>query len=79
MDHENLLLRGMSLKNTDYIYGLVIFTGHETKVMKNSEEATYKSSRLELLTGKTIQFVLLVQLLMSIIGGTFGFFEMKNN
>ena len=60
LDHENLLLRGMSLKNTDFIYGLVIFTGHETKVMKNSEEATYKSSRLELLTNKTIKLVLLV-------------------
>ena len=60
LDHENLLLRGMSLKNTDYLYGIVIFTGHETKVMKNSEEAKYKSSRLELLTGKTIKLVLLV-------------------
>lgn len=65
----------MSLKNTDYIYGLVIFTGHETKVMKNSEEATYKSSRLELLTNKTIKLVLLVQLLMSIIGGVIGFYN----
>jgi len=29
---ENLLLRGMSVKNTELLYGLVVFTGHETKV-----------------------------------------------
>jgi len=69
----------MSLKNTDYLYGMVIFTGHETKVMKNSEEAKYKCSRLELLTNKTIKLVLIVQILMSIIGGVMGFYELQKN
>ena len=40
----------MSLKNTDYIYGLVVFTGHETKVFKNSAESKYKKSRLDIFT-----------------------------
>jgi len=42
------------VKNTEELYGLVVFTGHETKVMKNSEEAAYKLSRLEILSNKTI-------------------------
>ena len=50
----------------------VIFTGHETKVMKNSEDAEYKMSRLERLTNKTIQLIFLVMLLMAL---TFGFFS----
>jgi len=33
---DQMLLRGSSLKNTEYIYGIVVFTGHETKIMKNS-------------------------------------------
>ena len=34
-DINNILLRGGTLKNVDYIYGLVIYTGKETKLMKN--------------------------------------------
>jgi phospholipid-transporting ATPase len=29
---NQVLLRGCSLRNTEYIVGVVIFTGHETKV-----------------------------------------------
>lgn len=39
LDNSNFLLRGCSLKNTDYIIGCVTFTGHHTKVMKNSSRA----------------------------------------
>ena len=30
---ENIILRGSSLKNTEFIYGVAVFTGHDTKVM----------------------------------------------
>ena len=33
---DQILLRGSNLRNTDFIYGIVTFTGHETKIMKNS-------------------------------------------
>ena len=50
LNAEYVLLRGMSLRNTEYIHGVVVFTGHDTKVMQNSTSAKYKFSRLELLT-----------------------------
>ena len=50
LDADNVVLRGMSLQNTEYIYGLVIYSGHETKVMMNSGEAKYKKSRMDLFT-----------------------------
>ncbi|KAK9046616.1 hypothetical protein V6N11_052501 [Hibiscus sabdariffa] len=44
---NQILLRGCSLKNTDFIVGSVIFTGHETKVMMNSMNVPSKRSTLE--------------------------------
>lgn len=36
LDPSQLLLRGAQLRNTSWIYGIVVFTGHETKLMLNS-------------------------------------------
>ncbi|KAM7269267.1 hypothetical protein ACFE04_024764 [Oxalis oulophora] len=44
---NQLLLRGCSLRNTEYIVGAVIFTGHETKVMMNAMNVPSKRSTLE--------------------------------
>ncbi|KAK9724312.1 hypothetical protein RND81_05G063200 [Saponaria officinalis] len=33
---QQLLLRDSKLQNTDFVYGVVIFTGHDTKVMQNA-------------------------------------------
>jgi len=43
---DQLLLRGCLLKNCDYVYGAVIYTGHETKIMLNSVEAPSKTSNV---------------------------------
>jgi phospholipid-transporting ATPase len=36
LDPSQLLLRGAMLRNTRWVYAIVIFTGHETKLMKNA-------------------------------------------
>jgi len=63
---DQMLLRGSSLKNTDYIYGLVVFTGHETKIMKNSANSKAKFSRLELATNNYILLIMLLQFCLSL-------------
>jgi phospholipid-transporting ATPase len=30
---DNIILRGSTLRNTEFVYGIVIFTGHDTKIM----------------------------------------------
>ena len=78
LQSENLLLRGMSIKNTECVYGVVVFTGHETKVMKNSEEAKYKSSRLELTANKTIIMIFIIQICMALLFGILSYFIRKS-
>ncbi|KAL9031463.1 MAG: hypothetical protein Q9196_000524 [Gyalolechia fulgens] len=43
---NNLLLRGCSLRNTDWILGVVVYTGRETKIMLNSGITPSKRSRI---------------------------------
>lgn len=47
LTYENFLLRGSSLRNTDYVYGVVTFPGHDTRIMKNSCGAKIKKSKIE--------------------------------
>ncbi|POO03252.1 P-type ATPase, subfamily IV [Trema orientale] len=42
-----LLLRDSKLRNTDYIYGVVIFTGKDTKAVRNSTLVPSKRSKIE--------------------------------
>ncbi|KAJ0980415.1 hypothetical protein J5N97_008670 [Dioscorea zingiberensis] len=44
---SQVLLRDSKLRNTDYIYGAVIFTGHDTKAIQNSTQSPSKRSRIE--------------------------------
>lgn len=37
---EQMLLRGAMLRNTAWVHALVVYTGHETKLMKNSTKGT---------------------------------------
>ena len=46
LSNDNVLLRGMSLRNTEYIYGVSIYTGHDTKMQKNSTRSQYKVSKM---------------------------------
>jgi phospholipid-transporting ATPase len=64
---DQMLLRGSSLRNTEYIYGVVVFTGHETKIMKNSVRSKAKFSKLERATNTYILVIVLMQLIMSLI------------
>ena len=43
---NNLLLRGCSLRNTEWVLGVVIFTGGETKIMLNSGATPTKRPQL---------------------------------
>lgn len=68
---QQLLLRDSKLRNTDYVYGVVIFTGPDTKVMQNATDPPSKRSRIERRMDKIIYFLFGMLVLMSLIGSIF--------
>ncbi|KAK9159340.1 hypothetical protein Scep_005914 [Stephania cephalantha] len=47
LTQSNLILRGCQLKNTEWVIGVVVYAGQETKAMLNSTACSSKRSRLE--------------------------------
>uniref|UniRef100_A0A5S6QGZ7 Phospholipid-transporting ATPase n=1 Tax=Trichuris muris TaxID=70415 RepID=A0A5S6QGZ7_TRIMR len=54
LDKENLIIRGCELRNTDYIEGIVLYAGADTKTMLNSSKTRHKRSKLERKINSTI-------------------------
>ncbi|CAH8358494.1 unnamed protein product [Eruca vesicaria subsp. sativa] len=65
---QQLLLRGSKLRNTDYIYGAVIFTGPDTKVVQNSTEPPSKRSMIERKMDKIIYLMFLMVVSLAFFG-----------
>jgi len=68
---QQLLLRDSKLRNTDYIYGAVIFTGHDTKVMQNATEPPSKRSSIEKKMDNIIYLLLFSLLGIALLGSVF--------
>ncbi|XP_051828748.1 phospholipid-transporting ATPase FetA-like [Antechinus flavipes] len=47
LDNEKMLLRGCTIRNTDWCYGLVIYAGHDTKLMQNSGKTIFKRTNID--------------------------------
>ena len=60
LDVDNILLRGSSLRNTEWVFGIAIYTGHQTKVMMNSAKSQQKFSKIERWTNKFITLGILL-------------------
>lgn len=66
-----MMLRGSSLKNTEWVYGVAVFTGHETKIMKNSVRAKAKKSTIDKSTNRYILVTIMIQSLICAVAGTY--------
>ncbi|KAI7888342.1 uncharacterized protein EV154DRAFT_311790 [Mucor mucedo] len=72
LDPNQLLLRGAQLRNTSWIYGIVVFTGHETKLMLNSSKKPSKVSNVTRITNRNIMYLFWILVAMSIAGAIGG-------
>ncbi|XP_076728866.2 phospholipid-transporting ATPase IB isoform X2 [Callospermophilus lateralis] len=71
---DQILLRGTQLRNTQWVFGVVVYTGHDTKLMQNSTKAPLKRSNVEKVTNVQILVlfgILLVMALVSSVGALY--------
>ncbi|XP_076117823.1 phospholipid-transporting ATPase VD-like isoform X3 [Mytilus galloprovincialis] len=64
LNKDNLLLRGCTIRNTDFIEGMVVYGGHETKAMLNNRSPRYKRSKLERRINRDVIYCVVLLLLM---------------
>lgn len=76
---QQILVRDSKLRNTDYIYGVVIFTGHDTKVMQNATDPPSKRSKVERKMDKIIYILFSTLIVISSIGSVFFGIHTKND
>lgn len=67
LEFKNQLLRGAALKNTEFIWGAVIYTGVDSKLMKNLRKPPHKRSKIENLTNYYILTLFLVLFVITLV------------
>ncbi|KAI6247211.1 hypothetical protein HI914_05063 [Erysiphe necator] len=64
---DQLLLRGATLRNTPWIHGVVISTGHETKLMRNATATPIKRTAVERQLNKLVLMLIGILISLSVI------------
>ncbi|ODN06541.1 putative phospholipid-transporting ATPase VD [Orchesella cincta] len=70
LSKENLLLRDCYLKNTDFVEGVVIYAGQDTKAMLNNGGPRHKRTGLERLMNIEVVWCVVILAVLCIIGAT---------
>ncbi|KAF2149618.1 P-type ATPase [Myriangium duriaei CBS 260.36] len=66
---NNVLLRGCSVRNTDWILGIVIFTGDETKIMLNSGITPSKRAKISKSLNWNVLYNFVILFFMCLVSG----------
>ena len=67
LNAKQLLLKGAKLKNTKWIIGIVVYIGHDCKIMKNSKDPVTKYSSLERLMNFGLIFIFSLLFILCIL------------
>lgn len=66
---NNMLLRGCSLRNTEWVLGVVLFTGSETKIMLNSGLTPSKRAKISRNLNWNVIYNFIVLFFMCLVAG----------
>uniref|UniRef100_A0A8C3KK15 Phospholipid-transporting ATPase n=1 Tax=Calidris pygmaea TaxID=425635 RepID=A0A8C3KK15_9CHAR len=67
LDNEKMLLRGCTIRNTEWCFGLVIYAGPDTKLMQNSGKTTFKRTSIDRLMNVLVMVIFAFLGLMCLI------------
>lgn len=67
---NNVLLRGCSLRNTEWVVGVVANSGHDTKIMMSSTATPSKASDLESRSSEEIRTIVVMLLTLCLVGAS---------
>ncbi|KAF6198785.1 hypothetical protein GE061_006807 [Apolygus lucorum] len=68
---ERVLLRGAMLRNTSWIFGVVIYTGHETKLLMNSTKAPLKRSTIDKATNTQVLMLFFLLVFLCLVSSLY--------
>ena len=71
-DSKNILLKGSRLKSVSYAFGIAIYTGKDTKLMKNINRTKLKQSDIDKILLYIIIFLIGLSILITIISTLIG-------
>jgi len=79
LEAKQTLLRGAMLRNTKWIYGVAVYTGHDTKVMRNATKAPVKRTNVERSVNVQILFMFILLISMAIVSAIgYGIWQNEN-
>lgn len=67
LDNGKILLRGCTIRNTEWCFGMVIFAGPDTKLMQNSGRTTLKRTSIDRLMNVLVLWIFVFLAVMCII------------
>ena len=80
LDSKQLLLKGAKLKNTQWVMGIVVYSGLNCKIMKNAKDPVTKYSSVEKLMNQALIFIFIFQGILCVICAVLrGYYYKKNN
>ena len=80
LDSKQLLLKGAKLKNTQWVIGIVVYSGSNCKIMKNAKDPVTKYSSVEKLMNQALILIFIFQGILCIICAVLrGYYYKKNN
>lgn len=75
LDNKQLALRGSNLANTEWVIGVIAYSGKETKLMLNYGLSRFKQSKIEKVVNVICVYLIILEaalcLYMSIFSGFF--------